>query len=551
VTDSEGGAQLHEGRRALEAARWEAARAAFEAALAEEETPDARDGLGQAQWFLGGVEEGIAARERAFEEYLQDGRCDRAARVAVWISHQYLISGRASAARGWLARAERALEGVDRCGGHGWVAVERARHAESAPECAEHARRAMTIARECDVGDLEVFSLSLLGRAEVSAGRRKEGMRLLEEAMAAASAGRVRNVHTLGEAYCNLIVACTSAGEWERAAEWCELVDGFARAHDATPLLGACRTVHADVLLATGRWPEAERALESALAAHARYVPAMGAPTVATMAELRIGQGRLPEAEQLLAGREEHPSSLRALAQLRLAEGQPQLAAALLERGLMAAEGDEMRAAQLLAPLVDARLACGDSEGAEADARRLQELATSSGIRLVGARADLAAARVALAAAHPDQAAEPARRALAAFGRLGMPLDAGEARLELARALAEDAPDSARDEARTAFAAFRELGAARAMDGAAAVLRDLGAGTAAGPRRYGELTAREQEVLGLVALGMSNARIAETLFISEKTASHHVSRILSKLGVRNRAEAAAYAARNEPAAPAR
>jgi ATP/maltotriose-dependent transcriptional regulator MalT len=546
--DPERGAdELQEGRRALEAAQWGTARAAFEAALDVEETADARDGLGLALFFLGSVEEGIATRERAFEEYVSDGRCDEAARVAVWVSHQYLISGRASAARGWLARAERGLEGVEDCEGHGWVATERARHAASVEECAEHARRAMAIARETDAGDLEVFALSLLGRAEVSAGRRQEGMQLLEEAMAAAAAGRVRNVHTLGEAYCNLIMACTSAGEWERATEWCELVDDFARGHDATPLLGACRTVHADVLLATGRWPEAERALETALEAHARYVPGMGAPTVASIAELRIRQGRLPEAEQLLGGREEHPSSLRALALLRMAEDQPQAAAALLERGLTDVTDDAMRATQLLAPLVDARLACGDLDGAEAAARDLAELAHSSGITLVGARADLAAARLALVAGRAQEAAEPARRALAAFSGLAMPLDTGEARLELARALADDAPELARDEARTAFATFQDLGASRAMDVAAAVLRDLGTGTAARPRSYGELTAREQEVLGLLAHGMSNAQIAQTLFISEKTAGHHVSRILSKLGVRNRAEAAAHAARAEPA----
>ena len=132
-----------------------------------------------------------------------------------------------------------------------------------------------------------------------------------------------------------------------------------------------------------------------------------------------------------------------------------------------------------------------------------------------------------------------------------MPLDSGEARLELARALAQTSPDVARDEARAAFTTFRELGASRAMDLAAALLRDLGGGTAARTRAYGELTAREQEVLGLLALGMSNARIAQTLFISEKTAGHHVSRILSKFGVRNRAEAAAHAARAERAASAR
>ena len=58
-----------QGRQALEAAHWEEARAAFEAALAEEETPDARDGLGLALWFLGGVRDAIAAREQAVEGY--------------------------------------------------------------------------------------------------------------------------------------------------------------------------------------------------------------------------------------------------------------------------------------------------------------------------------------------------------------------------------------------------------------------------------------------------------------------------------------------------
>src|SRR5688500_5936540 len=103
-----------EGTRAMERADWEAARAALEAAYG----PDALDGLGQALWFLGEIQEGIAARERAFEEYVRAGRCDDAARVAVWVSHQHGQAGRGSAARGWLARAARSLEGADeRCAG--------------------------------------------------------------------------------------------------------------------------------------------------------------------------------------------------------------------------------------------------------------------------------------------------------------------------------------------------------------------------------------------------------------------------------------------------
>jgi DNA-binding CsgD family transcriptional regulator len=350
-------------------------------------------------------------------------------------------------------------------------------------------------------------------------------------------------VHTLGEAYCNLIEGCASAGEWERGGEWCELVSEFARTHKCEPLFGSCRTVHANVLLATGQWPQAEDALEAAVSIHARNVPQMSAPAVAALAELRVLRGRLLDAERLLRGREEEPASLRALALLRLAEGRPQEAAALLQRGLHGTTDNPVRAAQLLAPLVDARLECGDVDGAGTAAAELSALAASTSISLISAFADLAAARLALAAGRPTDAAEPARRALTSFSRLAMPFGAGQARLELARSLVDDAPGLARDEARTAHTLFRDLGATRAMDSAARFLRDLGGGTGPRASAAGELTAREHEVLDLIALGMSNSRIAETLSISEKTAGHHVSRILAKLGVRNRAEAAAHAVR--------
>ena len=87
----------------------------------------------------------------------------------------------------------------------------------------------------------------------------------------------------------------------------------------------------------------------------------------------------------------------------------------------------------------------------------------------------------------------------------------------------------------------RSLGAPRAVDMACEVLRGLGSATGPRPRATGQLTAREQEVLALVSLGASNADVATALCISEKTAGHHVSHILAKLGVRNRTEAAAHA----------
>jgi DNA-binding CsgD family transcriptional regulator len=173
----------------------------------------------------------------------------------------------------------------------------------------------------------------------------------------------------------------------------------------------------------------------------------------------------------------------------------------------------------------------------------------------VRARSALAAARVSLGGHPPEpkEAAEQAREALAEFGALVMPLDAGLARLELARALASSSPDLALEEARAARATFDGLGARTAAHRAATVLHDLDG--AAPARASGDgpagllgrpLTAREQEVLELVAQGLTNGAIARRLVISEKTAGHHVGHILAKLGARNRAEAAARSRQGEP-----
>ena len=103
------GDQLREAERALEQAEWDQARRGFEAVLETADSARRTKGLGLALWFLGEVADGIATRERAFEAYVAEGRCSDAARVAVWVSNQHEIAGRTSAARGWLARAERAV----------------------------------------------------------------------------------------------------------------------------------------------------------------------------------------------------------------------------------------------------------------------------------------------------------------------------------------------------------------------------------------------------------------------------------------------------------
>jgi DNA-binding NarL/FixJ family response regulator len=122
-------------------------------------------------------------------------------------------------------------------------------------------------------------------------------------------------------------------------------------------------------------------------------------------------------------------------------------------------------------------------------------------------------------------------------------MDAARARLGLAHALREAEPALAAREAKLALEALERLGAERESDEAAALLRELGGPARIGPKGLGLLSKREQEVLGLLGEGLTNAEIAARLFISTKTAGNHVSSILSKLHLRSRQEAAAYSVR--------
>jgi DNA-binding CsgD family transcriptional regulator len=179
---------------------------------------------------------------------------------------------------------------------------------------------------------------------------------------------------------------------------------------------------------------------------------------------------------------------------------------------------------------------------------RIRAVAEDSRNDVAAAFAELAEGRV-RAAEGDASAPSHLQAALRRFTALQLPLEAARAQCELAGALAEDAPEAAAVEARLALRAFEQIGATADADAAAALLRRLGAGGRAFPRHFGELTKRETEVLALLADGCSNEEIAQRLVISRRTAEHHVAHILSKLGLRSRAEAAAHAVRERSKDP--
>src|SRR5215217_6710563 len=195
-----------------------------------------------------------------------------------------------------------------------------------------------------------------------------------------------------------------------------------------------------------------------------------------------------------------------------------------------------------------ARSAVGRGHGRAVPLGDLEALAAGSRNDRARAYAAFAAGRV-RRAEHGAGAVADLQAALEGFAGLDLPFEAGRARLHLARAIAAEAPDAAEAEARLALREFERLGTARYADEAAGLLRELGATGRVWPKAYGTLTKRETEVLALLAEGLSNADLAERLVISPRTAEHHVSSILSKLGLRSRAEAAAHALLEPPVGP--
>jgi len=535
---------LAAGHAALEAGVWDAACVAFEAVLREQETGDALLGMGEAVWWLGDPRRCVEYFQRAFVELRRSGDVNDAAWAAMWLSLTYKADlGNPAAASGWVARAERVLQGADAGPMQGWLWLMRAYETSDLMLEQQLAERALEFARQKGDSDLELCALSDLGKTLVLAGRVEEGLRLVDEAMAGTLAGERSRLDTVVFTSCSMLVACELAADVERARQWCRVADEFIDKYGCPFLHAECRTLYGGLLVAAGDWAAAERELTTAVRMTRGIYPGVHTLALARLADLRLRQGRLEEADALLVGLGDDPATLLVAAEVRLASGEPQMATAIAVRGLDLVGKRHVEAAALLDLVVVARVGLGDIDGAAGAVDRLREVASQQGADLIGARAALAGGRLSAARGDVSGALAQLEEALRCFSRLELPFETARVHLELARCLVDGNGPVAIVEARNALSTFERLGAARDADAAAALLRTLGVIGRAGPRNAGVLTEREREVLELVGLGLSNPEIASRLVISRKTAAHHVSSVLAKLGLRNRAEAAGYAAR--------
>jgi DNA-binding CsgD family transcriptional regulator len=486
--------------------------------------------------------------ERAYAAHRADGDDVGAVRVARTVACVHLmILGNRAVAHGWLARARTLLSGVSDSREAGWVALNLGMFEPDRARKEDLYRRALEIARGVADRDLEFVTLAYLGSSMVHGDHVADGMAMLDEALAAVAGDEVDDFIVLEEIFCQLFAACEHACDVRRADEWIGVGEVVARRRNLPAVSAFCRTHYGGVLTAAGRWPDAEEALTAAaqLWSLGRR-SSLRAGALVRLADLRVRQGRVEEAEQLLAGLdgEATAEATRPLAAVHLARGRTELAADVLERGLQPLDPDCTAAAPLWAQLAEVHLAAGDVDRARAAVDHVSRCAERHPFPYLTALAALSRGQLCLAAGQDPCGC--LRQAVTGFAQAGMPIELARCRLALAQALRIQRPEVALAEARAALDEFLRLQALRDADAATSLLRLLGVRPAVARKPRGSLTARETEVLLLLGHGLSNPEIAQRLYLSRRTVEHHVANVLAKLGLRGRAEAAAYAVRELP-----
>jgi DNA-binding CsgD family transcriptional regulator len=541
------GNELRRGRDSYAARAW---RQAYESlTLADRRSPldaDDLELLATSAYMLGRDDDYLDALERAHQGHLDAAEVLPAVRCAFWVGLNRMVRGEMSLATGWFARAERLLERQERdCVERGYLLIPVLLHALSAGDW-EAARAAAAAAAELGerFGDADLLALAghEHGHALIRLGRLEDGLRLIDEAMVAATAGELSPIVT-GLVYCSVIAHCRDLYELRRAREWTDALSQWCEHQpDMVAHTGVCLVHRAEVLELRGAWgdalEEARRARERA--ARGTVNQAALGQAVYLEGEVHRLRGEFAAAEEAYReasryGLEPQPG----LALLRLAQGNRGAAAAAIRR-VVGETSDQLKRARLLRGYVEVMLASGDTGEANTACRELEDISAGHGGVVLGAMSAGARGAVGLAEGDARAALEPLRQARQVWQELDAPYEVARVRLLAGLACRElGDEDSATLELEAARAVFERLGAAPDLARVDLLVHGPVPGVAHG------LTPRELQVLRLVAAGGTNRSIAAELVLSERTVDRHVSNILGKLGVSSRSAATAYAYEHE------
>ncbi|HET8866950.1 MAG TPA: response regulator transcription factor [Agrococcus sp.] len=513
-------------------------------------TAEELDELGLAAWFLGREAEYERAWDAAHLAYLDANETDAAIRCVFWLGFTLADRGEAVRSGAWMSRlfelygtaepSARSAATAALCEAAGAFATGELEASVALGE------RAVELARAAHDPDTEVLATMTLARSLVHIGRLGEGFDCLDRVMLAVSSGRVSD-RAAGPAYCAVIASCLDRWDVERARVWTlELSDWCDAQRGLEPFRGDCSVHRATVLRMLGEWDEAT-ATFTEVCGHDRRPETLENAHYG-LAELLRLVGRRDEAEaayrQAAAlGREVQPG----LALLRRDAGRIAAARTGIARALEASPLPGTRA-ELLAAQVELEVDHGDWDVAARAAADLRAMADTVGTIYLQAQADRTEARLLIGTDDAEQALPLLRRSWSVWRRLEATYEAAVTRVLMGRANRalgdEEAAQLEFDAARTVLTG---LGAVADLDRLERIAASTGPG---GPAASAGLTRREVEVLRLIAAGRSNRQIATELFLSERTVARHVSNILGKLGLANRASATAFAFEHGLNAPA-
>lgn len=447
-----------------------------------------------------------------------------------------------------------------------WAAathVLAARHVGENETARRVARQALSRAEELDVADAQADLLVSLAVIEGDGRRSPEGRERLRRARdLARSSG---NAPVEMRALFNLAVGTYESGHLEESLPW--ITEGLDRARRAgllsSPYPMEMRYLQLLVLYTLGRWDDCVRAA----ATDAEVLPAAGGYRIGPALYVALARGDFRAADRartLLEGPFDWMAALVAgiaLTEAAALQGDAEAAVERMRSTVAVLTDDAgtrphvtVRLAALALSAVADRAAelrlKEDQEGARRWAETAGELVESARALAVHGgvpqgpegQAWLARAEAEWQRAVSGPDPEAWAKAVAAFD-FGDVYEPARCRLRYAEALlAADRRAEAAAEARAAREVFARLGAKVLLERVDELIR-RGRLTEAPAAGASLLTAREQDVLRLLARGRSNRQIGEELFITGKTASVHVSNILAKLGAASRTEAVAVAYR--------
>lgn len=480
----------------------------------------------------------LAALERLYSRHEAEGDHENCARAAFWCGLRNMMIGEVGLGAGWLHRAGKHVEETaPGCVQRGYlvlpqVFMHRAKGAYDAAIAA--ADEALRFGETAGEDDLVALAGSLKGGILFRLGRIDEGYGPIDEAMLLANGERLSPIVS-GVVYCEVVASCCRVQEMVRAREWTAILDAWCRRNpQARAFVGVCQVHRAEVLQLEGRWTEAyaeaERAGYGLRGTTEQTAMATAAYRRAEILRLR-GRYEEAEAEYRLAG-EIAIDPQPGLALLRLARSRLDEAEAMIRRAIATA-ADMPRKAALLPAGIEICIARGDLDTCAMLCAELSQIAARFGTETLARLADQGCGTLALARGEAADAVAALGKARRYWSRFGAPYLAARLRIDIARgcsALGDG--EGAAMEFEAAEQAFRALGAEPDL----ARLRTIRGDRALGS---GNLTAREREVLALLAEGGSNREIAARLGLSPKTVNRHVENIFAKLGVSSRAAAVA------------